>query len=243
MPRKLCDVTFCSQLRPSFFRGPFLDALKTSTSPLTYISAEASVCQQVLPRHLPGISDGAFQVGVGPNLSKHNSVFGEFMWQGLPASRKALSAIVKSPNVNPLIVSNPVNNLSTSSNLYALTANYMYHMEGRRYGLYPIAGGGWYYRHAALNNYTIQPGAVCQPVWDWYGYTCVNGSVATEECSLLPAALALAARECRRRTYSISLGDTDGYKTKFYIEARYHYSPQGGRIPTKVVPVTFGFRW
>src|SRR5690348_14127402 len=31
---------------------------------------------------------GSFQVGAGPNISKHNSVFGEFMWQGLPANRK-----------------------------------------------------------------------------------------------------------------------------------------------------------
>jgi hypothetical protein len=40
---------------------------------------------------------------------------------------------------------------------------------------------------------------------------------------------------------TINLGGGD-YPTKCYMEARYHYSLQGGRVPTKVVPVTFGFR-
>jgi hypothetical protein len=40
-----------------------------------------------------------------------------------------------------------------------------------------------------------------------------------------------------------SLGNVDDYPTEFYIEARYHYSPQGGRVPTKIVPVTFWIRW
>lgn len=33
---------------------------------------------------------GTFQVGAGPNLSKHSSLVGEFMWQGLPANRSVL---------------------------------------------------------------------------------------------------------------------------------------------------------
>ena len=182
---------------------------------------------------------GAFQVGAGPTLSKHNSVFGEFMWQGLPTNRNALLAIVNSPNVNPLIV-NPVNNLSTSNNLYALTANYMYHMEGHRYGFYLIAGGGWYYRHLELKDYTVQPGTVCEPVWDWYGYTCVNGLVSTQ--NTLASHGVSSGGVNAGGGLTINLGG-DSHNTKFYMEARYHYSPQGGRVPTKVVPVTFGLRW
>jgi hypothetical protein len=162
------------------------------------------------------------------------------MWQGLPTNRNALSAIVNSPNVNPLIVNNPVNSLSTSNNLYALTANYMYHMEGHRYGFYVIAGGGWYYRHLALNNYTVQPGTVCEPVWDWYGYTCVNGLVSTENTIATHGVSSGGVNAGGGVTINLGGGD---YPTKFYMEARYHYSPQGGRVPTKVVPVTFGFRW
>jgi hypothetical protein len=183
---------------------------------------------------------GSFQIGAGPTLSKHNSVFGEFMWQGLPANRNALSAIVNSPNVNPLIVNNPIGNLSTSNNLYALTANYMYHMEGHRYGFYVIAGGGWYYRHLALNDFTVQPGTVCEPVWDWYGYTCVNGLVSTENTLKTNGVSSGGVNAGGGLT--INIGGAD-YPTKFYMEARYHYSPQGVLVATKVVPVTFGFRW
>src|SRR5690349_4173756 len=40
---------------------------------------------------------GAFQIGAGPNLSAHNSLVGEFMWQGLPPNNNALAAVA-----NPL---------------------------------------------------------------------------------------------------------------------------------------------
>jgi hypothetical protein len=180
---------------------------------------------------------GSFQLGAGPNLTKHNSVFGEFMWQGLPPSRSALSAIANSPNVNPLVVNSPINNLSISNNLYALTANYMYHAEGHRYGFYLVAGGGWYYRHLSLKNYTVQPGTVCEPVWDWYGYTCTNGLVSTSD-TLASHGVSSGGGNAGGG-FTINLA----YNAKFYMEARYHYSPQGGRVATQVIPVTFGFRW
>jgi hypothetical protein len=180
---------------------------------------------------------GSFQFGAGPNLTKHNSVFGEFMWLGLPANRTTLLAIANSPNVNPLIVNNPINNLSTSNNLYALTANYKYHVEGHRYGFYMVAGGGWYYRHSALNNYTVQPGTLCEPVWDYYGYACVNGLVSLATHGVSSGGVNAGGG------LTINLGGLDSYNTQFYMETRYHYSPQGGRFATEVIPVTFGFRW
>jgi len=121
-----------------------------------------------------GIS-GTFQVGAGPNLSPHSSIVGEFMWHGLPPTQHVLAVLV---NHSSRQASQP-NNVSTSSNLYSLTANYLFHKDGRRYSYYAIGGGGWYYRHTALNNYTLIPGTVCQPVWDWWGYACQNGIVST----------------------------------------------------------------
>jgi hypothetical protein len=32
-------------------------------------------------------------------------------------------------------------------------------------------------------------------------------------------------------------------RIKFFIEARYHYSPQGGKVSTQVVPVIMGIRY
>ena len=184
---------------------------------------------------------GSFQVGAGPNLSKHSSIMGEFFWQGLPANRNALLAIANAPNVNPLIVNQPLTSLSTSNNLYALTANYVYHVEGHRYGFYLVGGGGWYYRHLALNNFTVQPGTICEPVWDWYGYTCVNGLISTQNTIATHGVSSGGVNA--GIGFTISLGGGDSHYTKFYMESRYNYSPQGGRVATEVIPVTFGFRW
>jgi hypothetical protein len=184
---------------------------------------------------------GVFQAGAGMNLTKHHSLEGEFMWEGLPPTPSSLVPVVNTAVVNPLIATQPTNSLLTANNLYGLTANYEFRMEGRVLGFYVTAGGGWYYRHTKLRNYAVPPGTTCEPVWDWYGYTCVNGSVSTSN-SLV--------------SYGVSSGGVNGgggitmyvghdgeYPIELYVEARYHYSPQGGRIPTKLVPVTLGFRW
>jgi len=179
-----------------------------------------------------GIS-GAFQVGAGPNLNSHSSIVGEFMWHGLPPNSRVLATLV-----NPLIAAGLPKNFSTSHNLYALTANYMYHRDGQRYGYYVIGGGGWYYRHTALNNYTVVPGTVCQPTWEWWGYTCTAGLVSTST-TLATRGVSSGGMNAGLGI-TIALGDSG---VKYYMEARYHYSPQGGRISTQAIPVTFGFRW
>ena len=170
---------------------------------------------------------GTFQIGAGPNLSKHNSIVGEFMWHGLPPNRLALLPIVNPPG--------NASSLSTSNNLYALTANYMFHIDGHRYGFYLMGGGGWYYRHLALNNITVAPGTVCQPLWNWWGYACQGGFVSTD--STLATRGVSSGGLNGGGGITINLGEGG---TRFYIEARYHYSPQGGRISTQIVPVTFG---
>ena len=174
---------------------------------------------------------GVFQIGAGPNLNAHSSIVGEFMWQGLPATPSVLAV------VNPLIT-NTSGNFSTSTNLYALTANYMYHVDGERYGFYLIGGGGWYYRHSALNNVTVAPGTICQPAWDWVGFTCQAGVVSTS--STIATKGVSSGGVNGGIGISIKLGSS-GFK--YFMEARYHYSPQGGHISTQTIPVTFGIRW
>jgi hypothetical protein len=176
---------------------------------------------------------GTFQIGAGPNLGKHSSIVGEFMWHGLPPNQQALA-----PIVNPLIAAGGPNNVTAAANLYALTANYVYHLDGHRYGVYLIGGGGWYYRHLAINNVTVAPGTVCQPVWVWWGYQCQAGLVSTE--TTLAARGVSSGGVNAGAGITVNLGEQG---TKFYIEARYHYSPQGGQVATQVVPVTMGLRW
>jgi len=173
---------------------------------------------------------GVFQIGGGPNLTSHSSIVGEFMWQGLPPTPGLLAVL------NPLITNG--NNVSTSTNLYALTANYMYHVSGERYGFYLIGGGGWYYRHTALHNVTVAPGTVCEPAWDWWGFTCQSGLVSTS--STLATKGVSSGGVNGGVGLTINLGSSG---LKYFMEARYHYSPQGGRIATQTIPVTFGIRW
>jgi len=183
-----------------------------------------------------GVS-GTFQTGGGPNLTSHQSIVGEFMWQGLPPNHTALQALSQLTCVQPVTTVSTCN-LGVTRNLYALTANYMYHREGRRYGLYVIGGGGWYYRYGQLKNAAIAPGTVCQPVWDWWGYTCVNGFVSTDN-TIVSKGLSSGGINAGAGL-TVKLADP-GFR--FYIEARYHYSPQGGRISTQIVPVTMGIRY
>src|SRR4051812_25027683 len=54
---------------------------------------------------------GSFIAGGGYNLNRHNSIVGQFMWDGLPQT---------------LGVRLQLNGLSAGTNLYSLTANYKY---------------------------------------------------------------------------------------------------------------------
>jgi hypothetical protein len=92
-----------------------------------------------------GIS-GTFQFGAGPNLNEHSSIVGEFMWHGLPPTQAVLSAIASQLGTSTLPPT-----VTESSHLYALTANYMYHRGGYRYGYYI---NGW--RRLVLPAYISQ---------------------------------------------------------------------------------------
>jgi hypothetical protein len=186
-----------------------------------------------------GVSS-AFQAGAGPNITSHQSIVGEFLWQGLPANHTALAALSNLTCVNPLTSPPTPCNVHTSKNLYALTANYEYHRERRRFGWYAIAGGGWYYRYGSLQNTVVAPGTVCEPVWDWYGYSCVNGFVSTNNTIVSKGTSSGGVNAGMGLT--VNMGGP-GTGLKFYVEARYHYSPQGGRISTQIVPVIMGVRY
>lgn len=188
-------------------------------------------------------TSGTFQIGAGPNVGPHSSIVGEFMWQGLPPTRNTLLPIVNALCATSVVTSTAACSLGAitgSNNVYALTANYMYHWDGRRYGGYVIGGGGWYYRHAKLYNVTVAPGTVCEPAWEWWGYACQNGLVPTDNVLATRGVSSGGVNGGVGITIRLGPGDSN---VKYYIEARYHYSPQGGQVPTEIVPVTMGLRW
>ena len=102
------------------------------------------------------------------------------------------------------------NGSSTFGGLAGLMLNYMYRVDGSRYGFYVIGGAGWYSRSAQNADDTISHSVSAGGMNAGVGFT-------------------------------IGLGVA--HATKLYTEVRYHYSPQGGTVPTQTVPVTLGIRW
>jgi hypothetical protein len=172
-----------------------------------------------------GVS-GNFDVGAGYNLDRKNSIVAEFMWNGLP------------PN---LFVIQPVRAPFGSVNLYSLTVNYRHKIDRighSPFGVYMIAGGGWYDRRASIDkNFVVPPSTVCAPIYGWWGYGCdTSGFVVTETI----AQKATNAGGLNGGVgFTIRLSDS-GWK--FYTESRYHYAWNPG-VPTTFIPVTFGIRF
>jgi Outer membrane protein beta-barrel domain len=168
---------------------------------------------------------GNFDVGAGYNLDKKNSIIGEFMWNGLP------------PNITTLSLPGAP---TGSINLYSITANYRRRFDnigGSPFGVYLIGGGGWYYRHASISkDYIVPPAAVCQPIYTWWGYGCTPDGFVT---SVTIASRGVSAGGVSAGGgFTIRLGDSG---LRFYVESRYHYA--FSRIPSTIIPVTFGFRF
>jgi len=168
-------------------------------------------------------------VGAGLNFNKHHSLVGEFMWSGLQPNNNVL---------RPIRLLAPTRGLSGSSNLYTLTANYRFKLEGKVFGGYVIGGGGVYYRHSRLSQEVIVgEGTVCGPSWEYWGYGCVSGIVSDDQTLISAGSTAFGGNA--GIGFTIRIND-EGYK--FYIESRYHYAPTKG-ISTHLVPITLGFSW
>ena len=165
---------------------------------------------------------GTFVGGAGYNLDQHNSIVGQFMWNGLPPSVGAIAQL---------------NGISNSVNLYSITADYKYRSGfGKTFGFYLIAGGGWYYRHTSISKSTFIPTeTVCQPIYGWYGYTCSDGFVNTVGVSAGTSSFGANGGV----GLTLRLKDTNW---KFFVESRYIYAASRF-IATQVAPVTFGFEY
>jgi hypothetical protein len=128
--------------------------------------------------------------------------------------------------------------ISGSSNLFALTANYRYRLQGKTFGVYFIGGGGMYYRHSSLSReVVVGTGTICGPSWGYWGFGCVNGVVSQDETLISQGSTAFGGNGGVGFTIRIN---EEGYK--FYVEARYHYAPNRN-VPTTLIPITLGFSW
>lgn len=170
--------------------------------------------------------NGNATAGIGANLTKHNSLEGDFQWIGLP------------PNHS---LARPFYTPSVSVNLFALTGEYRFHIDGigeSPFGFYLLAGGGWYYRHTDIGRrFDVPPFTACQPIYNWWGIACTaDGFVSSPD----------------GRSNGSSAGGANGgvgftvrfahTGWKFFAESRYTYV-WSTYIPTTFAPVTFGFRY
>ncbi len=170
-----------------------------------------------------------FVVGVGYNVTKRNSLIGQFMWSGLPPDREAFL---------PVWAAAGVRNIHGSSNLFAVTGNYRYQHQWKVFGVYFIGGGGMYYRAASLSrSVPLGTATVCEPIWEYWGYSCESGIVSRDETLISTGDAVLGGNG--GVGFTIRITDS-GYK--FYVESRYHYAPTRG-LSTTLIPITLGFAW
>jgi hypothetical protein len=167
--------------------------------------------------------------GAGYNFSRHHSVIGEFMWNRLSPVNGALL---------PIRVAAQDNSISGHSNLFALTGNYRYQLQGKVFGAYFIGGGGWYYRTVGFSKQvTSGTGTVCVPPWVWWGFTCVSGIVVANQTVASSNSGAFGGNA--GIGFTVKVADPS---YRLYVEPRYHYAPTGN-VNTQLIAITVGIRY
>lgn len=168
-------------------------------------------------------------LGTGYNFTDHHSFIGEFVYNWLSLSGSALQPIREAAQNN---------GISGNSNLYAITGNYRYQLQGKTLGAYVIGGGGWYYRTVALSqSVTSGTGTVCTPAWLFYGFTCVSGTVTANQTIKSYNSSAIGGNVGVGFTYKVG---EPSYRA--YIESRYHYAPTKN-VNTQLIDITVGIRY
>jgi len=168
--------------------------------------------------------------GVGYNFDRNNSLIGEFMWNDLQPTSGALSQIRAATN-NP--------GLNGRGNLVGLMANYRFRFEGKTFGVYLIAGGGGFYRNVSFSQAVSVGGksVSCSPEWLWWGFSCTSGAVTNNQT--VASSNSTAPGLDAGAGFTVRLPDS---KYKFYMEARYYYSPNK-LVSTQILPVSVGIRF
>src|SRR5215510_156926 len=168
-------------------------------------------------------------LGAGFNISRRNAFVGEFMWNRIYPSNSALA---------PLRLALHSRDLNGHSNLLAITGNYRFEMRGRVAGVYFIGGGGFYYRSTSLSREVVTgTTTTCTREWLFWGFTCVNGTVSSDQTLASSASGAFGGNGGIGIT--IKVGEP---RYRFYIEARYHYALTTP-VNTQLIPITLGVRF
>jgi len=170
------------------------------------------------------LTDKSYQGGggAGINLTRRFGVDAEYMYYNLSFSDNVVRDQV----------------LGASGRLQSGTVNGIFKVLNQgKWGLYGIAGVGWYRRTVESSGQVLVPGEVCQPSWVLWGVTCTNG-VITEQQTLTSRTLNAAGYNAGGGiTYKVPF-----HNAKFYMELRYHHANHND-VHTTILPITFGLRW
>jgi len=166
--------------------------------------------------------------GAGYNFNAHHAFIGEFMWNRLYATDRALQPLRQAAGTD----------LDGKSNLYVVTGNYRYEWEGRVYGAYLIGGAGLYYRTTNPSKLIITgSGIPCEPAWMWWGFSCSSGTVTPGQSLASVGSNSFGGNG--GAGFTMRVGEEPW---RLYVESRYHYAPNKS-VSTQLVTITVGIRY
>jgi hypothetical protein len=170
-----------------------------------------------------------FSTGVGYNFNRRSAFVGEFLWNRVyPNSNQLI----------PLRAALASNNLSATTDLFVVSANYRFELRGKLLGTYLIGGPGWYHRNTNLSQkVTSGLGTTCTSVWLWWGFSCVTGTVTSNQTVGGSGASSWGLNGGLGTT--VRVGEAP---YRLYFESRYHYAPNAN-IKVRFLTVTVGIRY
>jgi len=158
-------------------------------------------------------------VGGGLNVTRHLETTLEYSYNGYGVGRKVLNE-AQVPDGN--------------SHLWSLTVNPKLRLNRRgNFNPYVVGGVGYYRRTVEFTRPVLVPVFIFDPFLGGFFNTFVQADQKLGDITRDGVGGSLGAG------FETKLSKTG---LKFYTEARYHYADTG-RIPTRMVPVTFGIRW
>jgi opacity protein-like surface antigen len=158
-------------------------------------------------------------VGGGYNFTSHFSATVEYMYNGYGVSRRTLIE-AQVPDGN--------------AHMWSITVNPKLRlMPISKFDPYVVGGVGYYRRTIEFTRPAIVPVFFFDPFFGTFFNTLVSANQVLGDITRDGIGGSAGAG------FDIKIGDSG---LKFFSEARYHYADTG-RIPTRMVPVTFGIRW
>jgi opacity protein-like surface antigen len=160
-----------------------------------------------------------FTVGGGYNFNRYFSATLDYNYNGYGVSQRVLRE-AQVPGGD--------------SHLWSLTANPKLRLGvSSKLNPYIVGGVGYYRRTVEFTRPTIVPVTIFDPFFGAFFNTAVPADEVLGKITQGGIGGSLGGG------FDIRLAETG---LKLFTEARYHYADTG-RIPTRMVPVTFGIRW